>query len=103
MESTHIGRVQMILAEKRTSLAVLRTGIALLTLPLSLATLLIATSRYYDVWHNLHFLVPLFTFNSVLVVMGFTLIARAWGRIKRQDEIIEQIKNESPALTQLIK
>ena len=38
--------INLLLAEKRTSLAVLRTGIAIFTLPLSVFTILIATSRY---------------------------------------------------------
>ena len=41
--------ISVLLAEKRTSLAVLRTAIAIFTLPISVFTVLIATSRYYDV------------------------------------------------------
>ena len=44
-----INEITMILAEKRTSLAVLRTGIALFALPLSILGLLIATSKYCQV------------------------------------------------------
>ena len=40
--------ISLLLAEKRTSLAVLRTAIAIFTLPLSVFTILIATSNYYD-------------------------------------------------------
>lgn len=43
-----INEVQLLLAEKRTSLAVMRTGIAMLALPLSVISVLIATSKYYD-------------------------------------------------------
>lgn len=42
-----INEAQLILAEKRTSMAAMRTGIAVFALPLSVLGLLIATSRYY--------------------------------------------------------
>ncbi len=38
IDSIAISEVQLLLAEKRTSLAVMRTGIAVLALPLSVAT-----------------------------------------------------------------
>lgn len=44
-----INEIQLLLAEKRTSLAFLRTGIAVIALPLSLVSFLIATSEHYRV------------------------------------------------------
>ena len=44
-----MGEVQLILAEKRTSLASLRTGIAVAAIPMSIMGLLVATSRYYEI------------------------------------------------------
>ena len=41
-----INQVQLLLAEKRTALAVMRTGIAVLALPLSVFSALIATSKW---------------------------------------------------------
>jgi len=41
------GKIQVLLAEKRTTLASLRTGIAVFTLPMSVLIALIAASRYY--------------------------------------------------------
>ncbi|MGA8239636.1 MAG: hypothetical protein WB818_03615, partial [Desulfobacterales bacterium] len=46
-----INEAQLILAEKRTSLAALRTGITVFALPLSVLSLLIVTSKFYDVVH----------------------------------------------------
>ena len=43
-----INKVQLILAEKRTPLAVMRTGIAVFVLPLSVLSALVATSKFYD-------------------------------------------------------
>ena len=44
-----INQVQLLLAEKRTALAIMRTGIAVLALPLSIFSALIATSKWYNV------------------------------------------------------
>ena len=46
-EAVDIGRIQLLLAEKRTALSAVRTGIAVFTLPLSVTTVLVTTSRYY--------------------------------------------------------
>ena len=54
-----INEVQLLLAEKRTSLATRRTGIAVFVLPMSVLSVLIATSRFYDIIHVMHLLLPL--------------------------------------------
>lgn len=87
-----INEAQLVLAEKRTSLAVMRTGIAVLALPLSVMSVLIATSKYYDVFHVLHFLVPLGILNFALVVFGIYLIIRSIIRMRRYDRLIHEIK-----------
>ncbi len=68
-----INEVQLILAEKRTALALMRTGIAVLALPLTVMSFLIATSKYYNIFHILHFLIPL----ALLIVF----FACFWGAI----------------------
>ncbi|MCB2198186.1 hypothetical protein KQI63_02215 [bacterium] len=90
-----MNRIQAVLAEKRTSLSVLRTGIVLLTLPMSIVALLVTTSKLYDPWHNLLFLIPLFLINSFLVILGINLIITAWRRVRGQDRQIEALKSES--------
>ena len=87
-----INEVQLILAEKRTSLAVLRTGIAVLVLPSSVVSILIATSSFYDVLHVLHFLIPLTVLNLALVAVGAYLIIRSIIRMKHYDRFIKEIK-----------
>jgi len=91
-ESTYMTRIQLVLAEKRTSLSVLRTGMVLITLPMSIVAFLVTTSSYYDPMNNLVFLIPLFLLNTFLVVIGVMLVLRAWRRIKKQDRVIEHIK-----------
>ena len=84
--------ISVLLAEKRTSLAVLRTAIAIFTLPISVFTVLIATSRYYDVSAVLHFIIPLLTICSILVLLGTYFIYRSFKKIKRIDLTIREIK-----------
>lgn len=90
--SIAINEAQLLLAEKRTSLSVMRTGIAMLALPMSVMSVLIATSRYYNVLHVLHFLVPLGIFNLALIVFGTYLISRSIIRMRRYDRLIHKIK-----------
>lgn len=90
--SIAINEAQLVLAEKRTSLAVMRTGIAILVVPLSIMSLLIATSKFYDVLHVMHLLIPLTVINSILVIFGFYLIIRSIIRMRRYDRLIHKIK-----------
>ena len=91
-DSIAINEAQLILAEKRTSLAVMRTGIAMLALPLSVMSVLIATSKYYNVLHVLHFLVPLGIFCFALIAFGTYLIIRSIIRMRHYDRLIHEIK-----------
>ena len=102
-DSIVINEVQLILAEKRTSLAVMRTGIAMLALPLSVMSVLIATSKYYDVLHVLHFLVPLGMLNLVLIIFGSYMIVRAVIRIHNYDRLIHQIKLKHSVIADFIE
>jgi len=97
-ESVSISRIQLILAEKRTTLAVMRTGIGVFTLPLSVVTVLVATSRYYNVLETYHLLVPLLGVCAGLVVLGIYLVHRSVRRIRRQDALINKIKQQDPGL-----
>ncbi|AGF77913.1 hypothetical protein UWK_01352 [Desulfocapsa sulfexigens DSM 10523] len=84
--------IQLLLAEKRTSLALMRTGIAVLALPLSVLSLLIATSKYYEAIDVLSFLIPLAILLSFLVGLGLYLIIRSIRRMHRNDALIHRIK-----------
>ena len=101
-DSIAINEVQLVLAEKRTSLSVLRTGIAVLALPLSVMSVLIATSKYYDVIHVLHFLIPLGIINSVLIFFGGYLIIRSIIRMRHYDRLIHEIKLKHSLLGELL-
>ena len=98
-----INEVQLILAEKRTSLAVLRTGIAVLALPLSVLSVLIATSKYYDILHVLHFFIPLTILNLVLIFFGSYLIIRSIIRMRHYDRFIREIKLKHSIISKFIE
>ncbi len=102
-ESVSIPRIQLILAEKRTTLAVMRTGIGVFTLPLSVVTVLVATSRYYNFLETYHFLVPLLVLCTGLVVLAVYLIHRSVLRIWKQDAIIKKIREKDPGLLELYR
>ena len=97
-----ISEVQLILAEKRTSLAFLRTGIAVFALPLSVLSVLIATSRYYHFMNVLPLLVPLLVICLILISLGFYLILRAIIKIRRYDRIINGLKGKHDLLLEII-
>ena len=99
-ESVNISRIQLVLAEKRTTLAVLRTGIGVFTLPLSVITVLVATSRYYDFLEAFHLLVPLLVLCGGLTILAVYLVHRSVMRIRRQDALITKIKQEDSGLTE---
>ncbi len=90
-QSSKAAQIQVLLAKKRTSLAMLRTGISVFTLPLSVTTVLVATSRYYDFFHNLHYLIPLLGLCVFLSVMGSYLVIRSIQATRQQDADLHRI------------
>jgi len=98
-----INEVQLILAEKRTSLASLRTGIAVSALPLTVLSFLIATSKYYEVQHAITLFVPVVVISSALAILGTYLILRAIIRIHRYDQMIKKLKLKNSVLSDLIE
>ena len=97
-----ISEIQLLLAEKRTSLATLRTGIAIFALPLAAISFLIATSQYYQVVHVLHLFLPLMLACLILDVFGSYLILRAVRKIRRYDEAIEKLKTRHDKVSNII-
>lgn len=102
-EGIIINEVQLILAEKRTSLSTMRTGITVFVLPLSVLSVLIATSKYYDVFQVMHLIVPLLIICAVLVVLGSYLIIRTIIRIHHHDNLILQLKRKHKWISEYIE
>jgi len=102
-ESLIINEVQLLLAEKRTSLAAIRTGIAVLILPLSVMSLLIATSRYYDIVRVMPLIVPVIALCSALTLLGSYLIVRATVRLRHHDQHILSLKRQHSKIAEFIE
>jgi uncharacterized membrane protein YidH (DUF202 family) len=100
--SIAINEVQLLLAEKRTSLSVLRTGIAVLALPLSVLSILIATSEYYDVLTVIPLLIPLGALVLSLIVLGGYLIVRSMIRMRHYEHLIRQLKRKHSLIAEFI-
>jgi uncharacterized membrane protein YidH (DUF202 family) len=101
-EAIDMSRVQLLLAEKRTSLAALRTGFAIFALPLSVTTVLVTTSRYYNFIENLHYLIPLLFLCVLLVTVGTYLVFVSLIRHRHQNEQIRKIKMKHAAWKDLV-
>lgn len=97
-EATVINHVQLILAEKRTSLAMMRTGIAVMALPLTVLGLLISTSRFYSASEMWILLSVVMILCAGLTVLGLFLITRAVYRIRAYDHLMREIKRQSPTV-----
>ncbi len=97
-----INEAQLLLAEKRTALAILRTGIALLALPMSITSFLIAFSKHYDVFSVLHFLIPLGLLNATLGGFGVYLVYTSVKRMHSYDRLIHKIKIEHSVIGQFL-
>jgi len=102
-ENLLLNEIQLVLAEKRTSLSALRTGIAVFALPLSVLSLLIATSRYYNVLQVIGWLIPLMLINLALIVLGSYLVIRSIRRIHHYDRMIVQLKKRHRGIGHLIE
>lgn len=102
-DSIVINEVQLLLAEKRTSLAVMRTGIAVLALPLSVIGLLIATSKYYNIFNVLHLVIPFGILNLGLIALGCYLITRSVMKMRNYDKHIHELKVKFGTLGRFIQ
>jgi uncharacterized membrane protein YidH (DUF202 family) len=97
-----INEVQLILAEKRTSLASLRTGIAVFAIPLSIMGVLVATSRYYEILEVLHLFIAVMLINTMLLALGAYLVIRAIIKLRREDRMISDIKRKHSVIAEFI-
>ena len=101
-EGIIINEVQLLLAEKRTSLSTLRTGITVFVLPLSVLSVLIATSKYYNILQVMPLIIPLFIICVLLVFLGSYLIIRAMIRMRHHDILILKLKRKHRWIAEFI-
>jgi uncharacterized membrane protein YkgB len=97
-----INEIQLLLAEKRTSLSTMRTGIAVFVLPLSVLSFLIATSKYYDVINVMHLMIPLLFLCVGLVCLGTYLVSVSMIKIKRFDKHIMAMKAKHSKISEFL-
>jgi uncharacterized membrane protein YidH (DUF202 family) len=97
------GEIQVLLAEKRTSLATMRTGIAVFALPLSVLSALIATSRYYSMEKVMPLLAPLLLLNLGLIVLGSWLVFRSIHRIHHYERRIRELSDKYRSIGEFIE
>src|SRR5476649_1189028 len=102
LDNAVFNEVQLLLAEKRTSLSAMRTGIAVFAFPLSVLSVLIATSKSYEIHEVLPWLVPLILLNLGLIALGVYLITRAVQRIRHYDRLIDKLKSKNRRLAELL-
>jgi len=102
LDSVLLAEIQLVLAEKRTSLSYMRTGIAVFALPLSVLGLLIATSRFYTASQNLHLLIPVLAVCAGLLTLGAWLVVRAVMRMRHYDHIIRTMKERHSRLAEFV-
>ena len=104
-ETEHLifSKIQVIMAEKRTSLAALRTAIALLVLPLSVLSVLIATSKFYDTIQVMHLMIPLLAISAGLILVGVYLVIRSILQIRRLDRHVKALKEQYNFIKEIIE
>lgn len=94
--------MQLLLAEKRTSLSTLRTGIAIFAFPVSILGVLIATSKSYEIHEVWHWLLPLLFINLGLITLAVYLINHSMWRLRHYNRLIEQYKRKHARLNKLL-
>lgn len=97
-----MSEVQLLLAEKRTSFALLRTGVSVALLPLSVWTVLIATSRLWNIWDSWWMLTPLMLIALVLFGLGAYLIVHALLHLAHTDRVLMGLRQSDTLLEDLL-
>jgi uncharacterized membrane protein YidH (DUF202 family) len=103
LDNLILGEIQVLLSEKRTSLATMRTGIAVFALPLSVLSALIATSRYYSMEKVMPLLAPLLLLNLGLIVLGSWLVFRSIHRIHHYERRIRELSDKYRSIGEFIE
>lgn len=97
-----IGEVQLLLAEKRTSFALLRTGVTVSLVPLSMWTVLLATSRLWNIFEVLWVLVPLMVVAVGLFILGISLVLHALSHLRHTDRVMTGLRQSDTMLESLM-
>jgi hypothetical protein len=97
-----MSEVQLLLADKRTSYALLRTGVSVSLVPMSIWTVLVATSKLYDPFSALWLLVPVMLIAGALFLLGSYLIIHALQHIAHIERTMGALRQSATFLEQLL-
>lgn len=97
-----MAEVQLLLAEKRTSFALMRTGVTVALLPLSVWTVLIATSALWNIWDSWWMLAPVMLVSVLLFGLGTYLIGHALNHLAHTDRVIMGLRQSDTLLEDLL-
>jgi hypothetical protein len=97
-----MSEVQLLLAEKRTSFALLRTGVSVSLVPLSMWTVLVATSKLYDPFSVLWLLIPIMAIAIALFTLGIYLVVHAFQHIRHADLTLHALRQSDTLLEDLL-
>ena len=97
-----IDAIQILLEEKRTSLAVMRTGIAVFIIQMLASAFLIATAKTHQFQELIHMTIPFYTINLFLLVLASYLVMSSLSHIRRYDRIILGLKKKHRRISDLM-
>lgn len=97
-----MSEVQLILAEKRTSFALLRTAVTVSLVPLSIWSLLIATSAFWSWWDVWWLLLPLLLIAAGLFALGTYLVVHAMQHLAHSDRVLMGLRASDTLLEDLL-
>ena len=97
-----MSEVQLLLAEKRTSFALLRTGVTVAVLPLSIWSVLIATSRLWSIWDVWWLVIPLLIVATGLFFLGAYLIVHSLHHLAHTDRVLVGLRQSDTLLEDLL-
>jgi hypothetical protein len=102
LENAILNEIQLLLEEKRTSLATMRTGIAVVVAQLLVLSILIATSKHYQFIEIMHLTIPFLIINGALFFLACYLVIRSLVRLHHCDRIILKLKAKNKRIAELV-
>jgi nitrogen fixation/metabolism regulation signal transduction histidine kinase len=93
-DSVVVDEILSLLQNKRTALKTIRIGIATIVAQTSLMGLLIATSKYHEIFQVMHWMISLVALNVIMLGFAIYLIAGSLMHILRLDKKILKLKRK---------
>lgn len=97
-----MSEVQLLLAEKRTSFALMRTGVTVSLVPLSVWSVLIATSSLWSIWDVWWLVIPIGVVTLAFFTLGALLIFNAMDHLAHTDKVMLGLRQSDTLLEDLL-